>query len=67
VSDLNSLTVLEFAVRVLEVRHIIVVGHYDCGAVKSAVKHQDHGLIECWLRNIRDVYRLHRHQVIISC
>jgi carbonic anhydrase len=62
VSDLNSLTVLEYAVAVLDVKHIIVTGHYDCGAVKAASKRQDHGMIECWLRNIRDVYRHHRDQ-----
>eukprot|EP00039_Didymoeca_costata_P021979 m.3333 g.3333 ORF g.3333 m.3333 type:complete len:304 (+) comp2750_c0_seq1:165-1076(+) len=61
VSDLNALSVLEFAVDFLQVKHIIVTGHYDCGAIRAASKTQDLGLIENWLRNIRDVYRLHRN------
>ena len=58
-SDLNVLSVLEYAVDHLDVKHIIVTGHYDCGAVKASVENQDLGLVENWLRNIRDVYRLH--------
>jgi carbonic anhydrase len=58
-TDLNVLSVLEYAVDHLDVKHIIVTGHYDCGAVKAAVETQDLGLVENWLRNIRDVYRLH--------
>ena len=55
-NDLNSLSVLQYAVEVLDVKHIIVAGHYDCGAVRAAVKTHDAGLIENWLRGIRDVY-----------
>jgi len=58
-NDLNSLSVLEYAVSVLDVRHIIVGGHYDCGAVRAAMSRKEHGLMENWFRGIRDVYRLH--------
>lgn len=59
-SDLNSLSVLEYAVDHLGVTDIIVTGHYDCGAVRAASKRQDLGTLEHWLRHIRDVYRLHK-------
>eukprot|EP00301_Raphidiophrys_heterophryoidea_P019591 c4493_g1_i1.p1 GENE.c4493_g1_i1~~c4493_g1_i1.p1 ORF type:complete len:358 (-),score=81.31 c4493_g1_i1:271-1296(-) len=62
-NDLNSLTVLEYAVEYLDVRHIIVTGHYECGAINASLKAQDHGLIENWIRNIRDVYRLHHKKL----
>lgn len=58
-TDLNALSVLEYAVSALKVKHIIVAGHYDCGAIRAAMKRQDLGLIENWLRSIRDVYRLY--------
>eukprot|EP00164_Ancoracysta_twista_P004434 GFYU01005984.1.p1 GENE.GFYU01005984.1~~GFYU01005984.1.p1 ORF type:complete len:337 (-),score=77.79 GFYU01005984.1:102-1112(-) len=58
-SDMNLLSVIEFAIGVLGVKHICLVGHYDCGGVKASLKVQDHGLIEHWVRNIRDVHRLH--------
>ena len=58
-NDLNFLSVLEYAVRFLQIPHIIVCGHYDCGAVRGALKNQDTGLLENWLRQIRDVHRLH--------
>ena len=58
-NDLNALSVLEFAVSVLDVKHIIVGGHYDCGAVRAAMSNKEHGLMENWFRGIRDVYRLH--------
>lgn len=59
-TDLNAHTVIEYAVTVLEVDHIVVVGHYGCGGVKAAMQPQDLGLMNGWLREIRDVYRLHR-------
>lgn len=59
-SDLNVLSCLEYAVSVLNVKHIIVAGHYDCGAVIAAGKKQDLGLLENWIRSIRDVYRTHQ-------
>lgn len=59
-NDLNCLSVLEYAVAHLGVTDIIVAGHYDCGAVRAATSRQDLGLLENWLRQIRDVYRIHK-------
>ena len=59
-SDLNVMSVLEYAVAHLKVTDIIVAGHYDCGAVKAALSRQDLGILENWIRHIRDVYRLHQ-------
>ncbi|MEW6671002.1 MAG: carbonate dehydratase [Thermodesulfobacteriota bacterium] len=58
-TDLNCLSVLQFAVDVLKVRHIIVCGHYGCGGIKAAMENKQHGLIDNWLRHIRDIYRNH--------
>jgi carbonic anhydrase len=54
-TDFNCLTVLQYAVDVLKVKHVIVVGHYDCGGVRAAFEGADNGLIDNWLRNIKDV------------
>lgn len=59
-TDLNCASVIEYAVDHLEVEHIIVCGHYGCGGVKAAMQPADLGLLNPWLREIRDVYRLHR-------
>jgi carbonic anhydrase len=61
--DLNVMSVVNYAVRHLEVNHIVVCGHYNCGGVKAAMQSQDLGLLNPWLRNIRDVYRLHRDEL----
>lgn len=62
-TDLNLLSVLQYSVEVLKVKHIIVCGHYGCGGVKAAITHQSFGIINKWLRNIKDVYRIHKDEV----
>lgn len=59
-TDLSSMSVINYAVVHLEVEHIVVCGHYFCGGVKAAMQSQDLGILNPWLRNIRDVYRLHK-------
>lgn len=61
--DLNVMSVVNYAVRYLKVKHIVVCGHYSCGGVKAAMLSQDMGLLNPWLRNIRDVYRLHKEEL----
>ncbi len=62
-SDLNCLSVLQFAVEVLRVRHIIVTGHYGCGGVQAALKSGQFGLIDNWLRHIKDVYAANQQEI----
>ncbi len=62
-SDMNMLSVLDFAVNALKVKHIIVCGHYGCGGVKAAMGNQHIGLIDNWIRHIKDVYRLHHAEL----
>jgi carbonic anhydrase len=62
-TDLNCLSVLQFAVEVLKVKHIIVCGHYGCGGVHAALDDQSHGLIDNWLRHIEDVHRFHQEKL----
>nr|WP_315423325.1 carbonic anhydrase [uncultured Pedobacter sp.] len=61
--DLNVMTVLNYAVRHLKVNHIVVCGHYNCGGVKAAMQPADMGILNPWLRNIRDVYRIHKDEL----
>ena len=62
-SDLNCLSVLQYAVEILKVKHIIVCGHYSCGGIKAALENTDHGLVDNWLRHIKDVYRFNAHKL----
>lgn len=62
-TDLNVMSVINFAVAHLKVQHIVVCGHYQCGGVKAAMQPEDMGIINPWLRNIRDIYRLHRKEL----
>lgn len=63
-TDLNLLSVLQFAVEVLNVEHIMVVGHYGCGGVRVAMEDQPHGLIDNWLRQVRELYLRHRKTLL---
>lgn len=62
-TDMNCLSVMEYAVNVLEVEHVIVCGHYGCGGVKASMSNQRHGMIDNWLSHIKDVYRLHETEL----
>jgi carbonic anhydrase len=62
-SDMNMLSVLDYSVNVLEVNHVIVCGHYGCGGVRAAMGHQQIGLIDNWIRHIKDVYRMHQDEL----
>lgn len=62
-TDLNVMAVINYAVRHLGVKHVVVCGHYNCGGVKAAMQPRDLGILNPWLRNIRDVYRLHREEL----
>jgi len=62
-SDMNMLSVLDYAVNILKVRHVIVCGHYGCGGVKAAMTNDQYGLVDNWLRFIKDVYRTHSREL----
>nr|WP_294946692.1 carbonic anhydrase [uncultured Mucilaginibacter sp.] len=62
-TDMNMLSVLDYAVNVLKVKHVIVAGHYGCGGVAAALTNKQFGIIDNWLRHIKDVYRLHSHEL----
>lgn len=63
-TDLNCQSVIEYAVKHLKVEHVVVCGHYGCGGVKAAMQSADLGLLNPWLRNIRDVYRTHKKELV---
>ncbi len=62
-TDLNMLSVLKYAIEVLHVKHIVVCGHYGCGGIKAAITNHHFGMLNKWLRNIKDVYRLHQQEL----
>lgn len=62
-TDMSMLSVLDYAVNVLKVKHIIVCGHYGCGGVKAAMSNDHLGLIDNWIRHIKDVYRFHNEEL----
>lgn len=61
--DLSAMSVINYAVNILKVKHVVVCGHYGCGGVKAAMQSEDLGILNPWLRNIRDVYRLHQQEL----
>lgn len=62
-TDLNCLSVIQYAVEILQVKHIIVCGHYGCGGVQASLETESYGLIDNWLRHIKDVYRFHKNKL----
>lgn len=62
-TDFNMLSVLQYSVEVLQVKHVIVCGHYGCGGVQNSMTHKNLGLINKWLRHIKDVYRFHEREL----
>lgn len=62
-TDMNMLSVLDYAVTVLEVKHVIVCGHYGCGGIQAAMGNKQYGLIDNWLRHIKDIYQLYRKEL----
>ncbi len=62
-TDMSMLSVLDYAVNVLEVKHVVVCGHYGCGGVLAAMANQQIGLIDNWIRHIKDVYRMHQDEL----
>ena len=62
-TDFFAMSFIDFAVAQLNVKHIVVCGHYNCGGVKASMQHRDLGILNPWLRNIRDVYRLHKNEL----
>jgi len=62
-TDLNCLSVIQYAVEILKVKHIIVCGHYGCGGIRAAMDNKEHGLIDNWLRSIKDLYHYHQAEI----
>ncbi|MBE2198835.1 MAG: carbonate dehydratase [Anaerolinea sp.] len=63
-TDMNCLSVLQYAVEILKIKHIIVCGHYGCGGIKAALENQPHGLIDNWLRHIRDIHQRRSNELL---
>ena len=62
-SDINCLSVLQFAIDILQIEHVIVCGHYGCGGVKAAMSNQEFGLVDNWIHSIKDIYQDHEHEL----
>ncbi|GGI86901.1 carbonate dehydratase [Shewanella gelidii] len=62
-TDLNCLSVLQYAIDVLKVKHVMVVGHYGCGGIRASLEDKRHGLIDNWLGHLRDIYRIHKQEL----
>jgi len=62
-TDLNCLSVIQYAVEVLRVKHIVICGHYGCGGIQAAMENKEHGLIDNWLQNVKDIYRSHQAEI----
>jgi carbonic anhydrase len=62
-TDMNMLSVLDYAVNILKVKHVIVCGHYGCGGIQAAMKNDSIGIIDNWIRHIKDVYRMHQKEL----
>ncbi len=62
-TDLNMLSVLQFAVEILKVKHVIVCGHHNCGGISAAMSHKSYGLMDQWIWHIKNVYRIHRDEI----
>ncbi len=63
-SDFNCLSVLQYAVDILKIKHVIVCGHYGCGGIKAAIERVPHGLVDNWLRHVRDTYQRHQAKLM---
>jgi carbonic anhydrase len=64
-TDMNCLSVVQYAIEVLKIKHIIICGHYGCGGIKAAMENRSHGLIDNWLRHIRDIYRKRQNELML--
>jgi carbonic anhydrase len=62
-TDMNMLSVLDYAVNILHIKHIVVCGHYGCGGIKAAMNNKSYGLIDNWIRHIKSVYRVHKEEL----
>jgi carbonic anhydrase len=62
-TDFNALGVIQYAVQVLKVKHIVICGHYNCGGIKAALSHDNVGMLNKWLWHIKDIYRFHREEL----